>query len=155
MVHFLVRSSLAGLLMLGLGSAASAEETVVVNMDQAKVMHISAPAATVIIGNPSIADATIQDRQTLVVTGRGYGTTNFIVLDEKGEAIADAQVRVEAPDKDVVTIFRHNAAGRSTYSCGDICQPMINVGDDPGSYGIVLDQTKSRNSNAATRGGVQ
>ena len=40
----------------------------------ARILRISAPAATVIIGNPGVADVTIQDPQTLVLTGKSYGT---------------------------------------------------------------------------------
>ncbi|MBP0651082.1 pilus assembly protein N-terminal domain-containing protein, partial [Mycobacterium tuberculosis] len=58
---------LCGVAVIGLLSApALAKDPIVVTMDRAKVMRIPAPADTVIIGNPAIADVSIHDRQTLV-----------------------------------------------------------------------------------------
>src|SRR5690606_1547144 len=65
-----------------------------VNVNMARVLRISAPAATVIVGNPGIADVTIQDPQTLILTGKSYGQTNLIVLDSRGEPVADTLVEV-------------------------------------------------------------
>jgi hypothetical protein len=106
---------------------ALADERVVVTLDQAKIMRIAAPAGTIIIGNPSIADATLQDSQTLVITGRGYGSTNLIILDEAGEPVADTQVVVQAP-VDTVTVYRSRF--RFTYSCPTNCSPALAPGDD-------------------------
>lgn len=75
-----------------LALAESAPVSVKVNM--ARILRINAPASTVIIGNPAIADVTIQDPQTLVLTGKAYGTTNLIVLDNRGSPIADTMVEV-------------------------------------------------------------
>jgi Flp pilus assembly protein, secretin CpaC len=150
------RAGLAGLLLALLTVPAAAEEPVVVNIDEAKVMRIAAPASTVIIGNPSIADATMQDTQTLVITGRGYGTTNFIVLDADGQPITDAQIRVEGADSNIVTVFRRGAGGRATYSCGAVCEPVVMVGDNGETYfDPLVQQLQKRNTNAVSRGGVQ
>ena len=60
--------------------------SVIVIVDQAKIFRVSRPAATIIIGNPAIVDATVEDDQTLVLTGRAFGVTNLIVLDSKGDS---------------------------------------------------------------------
>src|SRR4029077_7554810 len=62
-------------------------DTIAVSVDRAKVMRISRPADVVIVGNPAIADATVQDNQTLIITGKSFGTTNLIVLDAMGQSI--------------------------------------------------------------------
>ncbi len=108
-------------------TATSAKDPISVMIDRAKVMRISAPAATVVIGNPAIADASIQDRQTLVVTGRVTGITNLVILDAKGELIADELINVEKPDKGYVTVQR--GAGRYTYSCTPSCNVALEPGD--------------------------
>ncbi|MHB1102361.1 MAG: pilus assembly protein N-terminal domain-containing protein, partial [Devosia sp.] len=41
-----------------------------VKVNMARILRINTPAATVIIGNPGVADVTIQDPQTLVLTGK-------------------------------------------------------------------------------------
>ncbi|WP_169833532.1 pilus assembly protein N-terminal domain-containing protein [Methylobrevis pamukkalensis] len=153
MSKFSTRLGLAGLALLAMSLAAGATEAVSVRIDQAKVMRIDSPASTVIIGNPSIADAVMQDTQTLVITGRGYGTTNFIVLDADGNAIADAQVNVQGANQDIVTIFRQGVGGRSTYSCVDVCEPATQVGDATDTFfNPILAQQRQRNTTAANRG---
>ncbi|MEZ5799399.1 MAG: pilus assembly protein N-terminal domain-containing protein [Nitratireductor sp.] len=83
-----LKAALLALIIAIPASAAMAEEgtgePVTVIVDRAKVFRISRPAATVIIGNPSIADATVEDEKTLVLTGRSFGVTNLIVLDAMG-----------------------------------------------------------------------
>jgi Flp pilus assembly secretin CpaC len=96
----------------------------------ARVLRISAPAATVIVGNPGVADVTIQDPLTLVLTGKTYGQTNLIVLNSAGSPIADTVVEVvEDRTADLVTMF--NAGARVTYSCAARCAPTVTLGDDP------------------------
>ena len=109
-------------------------------VDRAKVMHISRPASTVIIGNPAIADATIQDNQTLIITGRSYGTTNLIVLDNAGKPIADEVLTVEASNDDIVTVYKR--ADRETFSCTPDCAPTLAIGD-AANFVTIKDQIKA------------
>ena len=53
-------------------------------MNQAKIVKLSRAADTIVIGNPEIADASVQDASTVVLTGKGFGVTNLVVLDEDG-----------------------------------------------------------------------
>ena len=106
----------------------SAPISVKVNM--ARILRIGSPAATVVVGNPGVADVTIQDPQTLILTGKSYGQTNMIVLDAKGNPIADTLVEVVQPQADLVTVF--SAGQRITVTCSPTCQPTVMVGDAPG-----------------------
>ena len=63
-------------------------------MNQAKIVKLSRAADTIIIGNPEIADASVQDASTVVLTGKGFGVTNLVVLDEAGAPIIDEQIMV-------------------------------------------------------------
>lgn len=108
-------------------SEASAPISVKVNM--ARILRISAPAATVVVGNPGVADVTIQDPQTLILTGKSYGQTNMIVLDAKGNPIADTLVEVVQSQADLVTLF--SAGERSTIACAPSCAPVVMLGDSP------------------------
>ena len=65
-------------------------------MNQAKIVKLSRPADTIVVGNPAIADASVQDGTTIVLTGKGFGVTNLVVLDEDGNPIVDEQVTVGA-----------------------------------------------------------
>lgn len=100
-----------------------------VKVNMARILRISSPANTVIIGNPRVADVTIQDPQTLVLTGKSYGQTNMIVLDATGNAIADTMIEVVQAQADIVTVYLGSA--RTTLACAPVCQPTIMLGDDP------------------------
>jgi len=125
---FLAILTAASLAMATPGAAAEgAPISVKVNM--ARILRINAPAATVIIGNPGVADVTIQDPQTLVLTGKSYGQTNMIVLDDMGNPIADTLIEVIQAQADLVTVYMGGA--RTTLMCSPVCQPTIMLGDDP------------------------
>jgi len=132
----------AGLIAAGPALAAGVPLNIVV--DRAKVMHISRPAATVIIGNPAIADATIQDNQTLIITGRSYGTTNLIVLDSAGQPIADEILTVQPSNDDVVTVYKR--AARETFSCTPDCAPTLAIGDAGSNFDSVNAQIQAHGS---------
>jgi hypothetical protein len=124
-----------------------AAEPISVVVDQAKVMRISRPADIVIIGNPSIADATIQDNQTLIITGHSFGTTNLIVLDASGQAIADEQIVVTPQNDQVVTVYKRSQ--RETYSCSPDCSPTLALGDSQAIYDTVNSQVQSHSGLAS------
>jgi len=124
---------LASLLVMAApaGQAAfAAENAVLVNVNMARVLRINAPAATVIIGNPGIADVTIQDPQTLILTGKSFGQTNLIVLDSAGNPVADTLVEVVETHADVVTVYMGQS--RTTLACEPTCQPTVTLGDETG-----------------------
>jgi Flp pilus assembly secretin CpaC len=113
--------------------AAHADESdapITVKVNMARILRIGAPASTVVVGNPGVADVTIQDPRTLVLTGKSYGQTNMIVLDAKGNPIADTLVEVVQAQANTVAVY--NAGARSTYSCAPTCMPMIMLGDSSG-----------------------
>ena len=133
---------LAGLASLAaFTTAAAAADSISVVVDRAKVLRISQPADVVVIGNPAIADATIQDSRTLILTGRSYGTTNLIVLDKQGQQIASELVTVVPSDNEVVTIYRRDK--RQTLSCTPDCSPVMTMGDDPTEFNAVNTQIQA------------
>ena len=101
-------------------------------IDFAKILRLDRQAATIVIGNPGIADATVEDEKTIVLTGKAAGTTNLIVLDEEGEEIVNAQVRVSSNVQQLTTVFY--GGERQTFSCAPTCEQVILVGDDPGRF---------------------
>ncbi|WP_026784502.1 pilus assembly protein N-terminal domain-containing protein [Pleomorphomonas koreensis] len=124
-------------------AAGLAADTVKVELDQARIYRLAAPASTIIIGNPAIADATLQDAQTLIVTGRAYGQTNLIVLDEQGETVTDAQLAVVAASENLVTVYK--GAKRLSLSCLPDCQPTAVPGDAPDHFSGILGQVSAHN----------
>ncbi len=119
-------------------------EKVIVTVDQAKVFRISRPAATIIIGNPSIVDATIEDEQTLVLTGRSFGVTNLIILDEAGDAVIDQAVVVRSSETNTVRIYR-GGGNRETLACAPVCESTVTIGDNNLTFENASDQITRRN----------
>ena len=57
------------------------EETLVVTIDQARVVNVPTGTEALIVGNAAIADLTLlKQGATMVITGKGFGETNFIAL---------------------------------------------------------------------------
>lgn len=149
MFKFLANIIIAGTLAATCLAAASATEqtgakqSVIVTVDQAKVFRISRPAATIIVGNPAIVDATIEDDQTLVLTGRSFGVTNLIVLDLKGDAVIDQPVVVRGSETNTVRIYRRDS--RETLACAPVCEPTLTIGDDNRAFNFASGQIQARN----------
>jgi hypothetical protein len=141
----LTRFGLAALLT-GLTSAAALAATdVVVMSDQAKLVSISGgEPATVVVGNPNIADVTVQDEQVFV-HGRNFGTTNMIVLDREGKQLAAFDVTVMLGGSNNVSVYK---SGRKfSYVCAQGCESQL----QPGDY---IDYFKPLSDEIAIKGGL-
>ncbi len=103
-----------------LAAPAFAEAGISVLVNQAKIVKLARNADTIIIGNPEIADASVQDASTLVLTGKGFGVTNLVVLDAEGRPIVDEQVTVSRQSVNSVRIYRRAAV--QTLSCTPVCE---------------------------------
>ncbi len=121
----------------------NAADALIVTVDRARVFRVSRPAATVIIGNPAIADATIEDEQTLVLTGRSFGVTNLIILDTDGNPIVDQTLVVRGHETNTVRIYRRSQ--RETLACAPVCEPTLTIGDNADSFAFANSQIRARN----------
>lgn len=108
------------LLCAGFAAHAAAEAGIQVQMNEAKIIRLSRAADTIIVGNPAIADAAVQDASTIVLTGKGFGVTNIVALDNQGNPIVDEQVVVTRQTTDSVRIYRR--AEVQTLSCTPYCE---------------------------------
>ena len=88
------------------GLATPDPDRIAVYVDQAKLVKLPAKVSTIVVGNPLIADVTLQSGGIVVVTGKGYGATNFIAMDRNGEVLVDRQIQVEGPTDQLVTVYR-------------------------------------------------
>jgi hypothetical protein len=123
-------------------------ETVSVNLDQAKVLRLPERVATIVIGNPLIADASLQSGGILVLTGKGYGSTNMLALDRQGRVIMDRNIQVAGPGQsDVVIVYK--GVDRESYSCSPECSPRITLGDTANYFNAVSAQIGARNGMAS------
>ncbi|MFC7397672.1 pilus assembly protein N-terminal domain-containing protein [Chelatococcus sp. GCM10030263] len=131
------------------GPATVALETIVVTLNQAKIIRLPANAQTVIVGNPAIADVTVQKNGILVVTGKSYGMTNVIALDAKGTVLGESQLRVDNANDAIVMVQR--GLERQSYTCTPTCEPTVTLGDDAGYFESLRKQIEDRNGLAGGR----
>lgn len=119
-----IRGLAAAALLLGTGilmsGPAMADQGIDVVLNQAKIVKLTRPADTIIIGNPEIADASVQDAKTIVLTGKGFGVTNMVILDVDGKPIVDKQIVVSRQTSEYVRVYRR--ASVQTLSCTPYCE---------------------------------
>jgi hypothetical protein len=139
---------LAALLFVWPLAAFAEPDAIAVNVDQAKLVKLPSRVATIVVGNPLIADVTLQTGGIIVVTGKGYGATNFIAMDRGGEILVDRVIQVEGPTDQLVTVYR--GVERETYSCMPICQRRATLGDGDSYFKSVMDQAGSLSGQAST-----
>ena len=111
------------LLCAALAPAHAQEGRLELFLNHAKIVKLAEPASTVVIGNDEVADATIKDATTLVLTGRAFGTTNLVILDENGEPIVDERLVVRKDEGDTVRVFSaaEGGLGLIELNCAPIC----------------------------------
>jgi Flp pilus assembly secretin CpaC len=129
--------------------AADAADALTVVLDQAQIMKLPDRVATIVIGNPLIADVSLQAGGTMVVTGKGYGATNIIALDRAGATLMSTTVEVVGP-RDAVIVYR--GMDRESYACAPKCERRITLGDAPPYFDANLGQAGTRNTQAAAGG---
>jgi Flp pilus assembly secretin CpaC len=127
--------------------ADTAPDPIAVNVDQAKLVKLPSHVATIVVGNPLIADVTLQTGGVIVVTGKGYGATNFIAMSRSGEVLVDRVIQVEGPTDQLLTIYR--GVERESYSCMPICQRRVTLGDGEGYFKSTMDQAGSLSGQAS------
>lgn len=125
-----------------LSTMASAEDIVDLTIDFAKVLKVDRPFKDILIGNTGIADATVKDDKSFVLTGKAAGTTNLIVLDDNGEEITNSVLRVSSNVRQLTTVFY--GSKRQTFSCAQTCEQVILVGDEPTVFKNATEQIQGR-----------
>lgn len=65
-----------------------------VEINKGTPVHLSAPAASVAIADPAIADVQVISPRLLMVAGRGVGETSIIAVDSKDNVILQGTVNV-------------------------------------------------------------
>ncbi|MDY6923212.1 MAG: pilus assembly protein N-terminal domain-containing protein [Pseudomonadota bacterium] len=117
--------ALAGLALLaGPGLAIAQSGRISVEIDQARRVQLSGPAGSVIVGNPEIADVTVVDANTLYITGKGYGVTEVVAVDQIGRTVFQSQVVVTAGDgTGRVRVWR--GAQATEMACAASCSPSV------------------------------
>lgn len=107
---------------LALAGSALADP-LVVPIDHSTRLTVLGTAASVLVGNPNVADVTVVDSHTLFVQGRGYGETDIVVLNERGDTLYTGEVVVGASSSNRVSIYR--GSQRTDLACAPGCQVSV------------------------------
>ena len=129
-----MRRIIACLSLLALGAAAPAlaqSRPLSVEIDHTARLNLRGAAASVVVGNPQIADVTVVDEHTLFISGRGFGVTEVVVLDGMGRTIYQSEVVVSAPSSGQVRVWRGSTV--TDMACSSTCAPSVRVGGAAGA----------------------
>ena len=119
-------------------------EPVTVRLDQAKLLKLPERTATLVIGNPLIADAAVQPGGLVVITAKSYGMTNLVTLDRTGAILTEYSIQVIGPGDATVVVYR--GIERETYSCSPVCEKRITLGDSMPIFGANLNALSTFNA---------
>jgi Flp pilus assembly secretin CpaC len=137
---------LAALAMSFALAPAAMADPFTVKVDQTVTLKLTAAANSVVIGNATVADVSVHDAKTLLVTGKAFGSTNLTVLDRAGNTIYTNQLVVGGEDSTGLTIVR--GGGTYSYSCVDKCRATPMVGDAPGHFSDIMSTVTGKASTA-------
>jgi hypothetical protein len=130
-----IKTLVLAALALGLSAAAAAAAghmTIRLNENRRLVLHGS--ASTVVVGDPTVADVAMSDAHSVIVLGKGYGTTQLVVTDHAGHTLLAEDITVVEPDSGRVTFYR--GVKESDYACdGGRCHALPDVKVGTGGSG--------------------
>lgn len=129
----------------------AAAEQLWLTMDQVRPYKLDNPADSIVVGNPGIADVTVQDNSNLLLFGKSPGLTNIYIFNENGEAVNNLIIRVRTPSSDMLTV--HRGSERSTYNCTINCEATLTVGDSGETFNDVVTQVGQKYNQASALGG--
>lgn len=109
-------------------SASHAAQELIIKTDQTQLISISGQPGAVVIGNPSIADATVHGDK-IFVHGRAFGSTNLIILDENGNQLSSLEITVQRGGENNLAMYK--AGARYSYVCAPACEATLQSGDLP------------------------
>lgn len=135
----LARTIILGAATLAISASALAQQFHV-EASKTRQLKLRGDAATVVLGDPTVADVSVHDKNLLFVTGRTFGSTNILIFDKDGKPLYSGDVVVTVNTTNFVAINRGGAT--NTYDCAPRCRSVTVLGDDAGYFGNVLNQKR-------------
>ena len=121
--------------MVSLTTVAAYGEAIVLQTDKSQLLTLSAEPGTVVVGNPSIADVSINGKQ-IFLHGHAFGDTNLLILDAQGNQIANFDVTVTQNNNSSLVVYK--AGARISYTCAPNCEATLQVGDETGHMQTII-----------------
>lgn len=138
------------LFLTATASAVRADESIVVHLDEARVIKLPDRATTIVVGNPLIADLSVQPGGVAVITGKSYGATNFVIMDKSGAVLTEHSVEVQGPTDKIVVVYR--GINRATYSCTPECAARVTLADQTEFFTDTITRMSARNAQSLASG---
>ena len=111
-----------------------------VEAHKTKQLKLRGQAATIVIGDPRVADIAVHDENLIFVTGRTFGTTNLLIYNADGKSIFNGDVVVTTNSSNFLSINR--AGETNSYDCTPRCRSIVSIGDDQAYFDNVVSQTR-------------
>jgi hypothetical protein len=129
----LLRCGAVSVCLLAIAAVAPAAnaEDLILKTDQTSIIMLSADPGTIVVGNPGIADVTLNGKQ-LFLHGKAPGSTNVTIIDANGNKMSDLDITVSNNYRNLVSVFSASPKGapiRQTYTCVPDCEPAMVAGD--------------------------
>lgn len=130
---------------------ALAGQPVTVEKNHTLRVTLVAPAGTVVVGNPDIADVTVVDSRTLYIVGKGFGSSAVTVAGRDGRSLFDGEVTVTAPQRGAITVYK--GLKPSLMVCTNVCiseDPSPTTVASSGSAPVVMSPAPAASAPAPT-----
>lgn len=122
-------------------AAAAAVPEFRVAIDQARALSSPGPVRGVVIGNPSIAGVSVQNDRLVFVTGRSYGSTNIILVGDRGP-IFQGRITVVSDESNAVIVTK--GAWSVRYDCTPECKRRPDPSDEPSAFNATIGAINAR-----------
>src|SRR5512139_2789413 len=111
-------------------STALANDVVQVTWRKAQIMSFGSGVSSIIIGDPSVIDVTLEGSGQVVVFGKVPGETNMLVLGADNAVLFDAAVVVMPEDNRHVSIISPgaNVITERSWNCLTRCVQVLGPG---------------------------
>jgi hypothetical protein len=146
MLKFLRASTSALALAFLFTSPSFAVQELIIKTDQTQLIDVSGSPGAVVIGNPSIADATVHANK-IFIHGRAFGSTNLIILDQSGNQLVSLNITVQLGGDNNVALYK--AGSRYSYVCAPDCEANLQAGDQVDWFGDIA-KMETKKSDIAT-----
>lgn len=145
-MHKNILAPITATLLFALAPANAFAGEMWLTMDQVRVYGIEEPVSSIVVGNPAIADVTVQSNNKILLYGKAPGLTNIFFFDAKGKKLENLNIRVQSPTGNMLVL--HRGVERATYSCTRLCERTITVGDSTEAFKQATTQAADKVSTA-------
>jgi Flp pilus assembly secretin CpaC len=136
-----LRGMVSAIALCAGATVASAGQFLEIQADESKMITLTGAPGAVILGNPSIADVSI-DGNRVFLHGRGYGQTSLLILDANGTELASFDLAIKHTQVSNVAVFK--GVDRYSYSCAPYCETELQIGDYAEQFKTLAEQWQKK-----------